>query len=84
MSQNPQPIVVVGSLNVDTFMLVKGLPQAGETIAAKGVKKAFGGKVSEDFERAVFRDVRIAFRIDYTDAVLINNPNVLKCAQGAN
>ena len=34
-------------MNMDTFMLVKGLPQIGETIAAKGVKKAFGGKVSQ-------------------------------------
>ena len=48
MSHNQERIVVVGSLNVDTFMLVNGLPQAGETIAAKAVKKAFGGKVSED------------------------------------
>ena len=47
MSQYQPRITVVGSMNMDTFMLVKGLPQIGETIAAKGVKKAFGGKVSQ-------------------------------------
>jgi hypothetical protein len=31
---------------MDTFLIINEMPVIGETIAAKSVKKAFGGKVS--------------------------------------
>ena len=39
-------IAVVGSLNTDKFLCVAQMPKLGETVAAKSVQKAFGGKVS--------------------------------------
>jgi len=37
-------VTVVGSLNVDLIASVQRLPGAGETVAAKGLRKLFGGK----------------------------------------
>ena len=45
-SRRPK-IAVVGSMNVDVFICVERNPILGETIAAKKVVKAFGGKVSQ-------------------------------------
>lgn len=37
-------VVVVGSLNVDTFVAVEALPQPGETVKGGEPSIAFGGK----------------------------------------
>ena len=37
-------VVVVGSMNVDLIASVKRLPGPGETVAAAGLEKRFGGK----------------------------------------
>jgi sugar/nucleoside kinase (ribokinase family) len=40
-------IVVLGSINIDTFLTVERQPQVGETIKASSMKQGFGGKVSK-------------------------------------
>jgi ribokinase len=37
-------VVVFGSINVDTTFTVAELPETGETVIAKGVRRTFGGK----------------------------------------
>ena len=37
-------VLVVGSLNIDYIAAVKRLPAAGETVAATGLVRRFGGK----------------------------------------
>jgi len=47
MENNPKSksIVVLGSINIDTWFKLQHIPLIGETIAAeKDVVKAFGGK----------------------------------------
>lgn len=39
-------VVVVGSINIDTFLTVDRQPQIGETMRATSMKMGYGGKVS--------------------------------------
>ena len=38
------PMIVVGSINVDLSFYIEAFPKPGETMSGTGFKKAFGGK----------------------------------------
>lgn len=40
-------IVVLGSINIDTFLTVDRQPQVGETMRATSMKLGYGGKVRD-------------------------------------
>ena len=44
MRNRSQPLLVVGSLNMDYIASVSSLPAPGETVAASGLVRRFGGK----------------------------------------
>jgi len=44
MRSRSQPLLVVGSLNMDYIASVSSLPAPGETVAASGLVRRFGGK----------------------------------------
>src|SRR5262249_28645738 len=44
MRNRPQPLLVVGSLNIDYIASVSSLPAPGETVTASGLVQRFGGK----------------------------------------
>ncbi|MBC1520110.1 ribokinase [Listeria aquatica] len=58
-------ICVVGSLNVDTTMTFKALPQVGETIAGKTIKHSAGGK---GFNQAVTAS-RLGSKVSFVGAI---------------
>ena len=53
-------VVVVGSLNVDYIAAVKRLPAPGETVAATGLVRQFGGKGANQAVAAARRGTRVS------------------------
>jgi ribokinase len=56
----PPDVVVVGSLNVDLIAQVPGLPAPGETVAATGLLRRFGGKGANQAVAAARQGARVA------------------------
>lgn len=54
-------VAVVGSLNIDLVATVKRLPRPGETVAAGGITKLFGGKGANQAVAAARQDVPVSF-----------------------
>lgn len=60
-SSNQTRVAVLGSLNVDLVASVPRLPGAGETVAATGLKKLFGGKGANQAVAAARAGARVGF-----------------------
>ncbi len=58
---NKKHVAVVGSLNVDLIASVRRLPGAGETVAATGLRKLFGGKGANQAVAASRQGVDVDF-----------------------
>lgn len=54
-------VAVVGSLNIDLVAAVKRLPRPGETVAAGGITKLFGGKGANQAIAAARQDTNVSF-----------------------
>ncbi|MGB0579826.1 MAG: ribokinase [Limisphaerales bacterium] len=54
-------VAVVGSLNIDLVATVRRLPRPGETVAAGGIAKLFGGKGANQAVAAARQDVSVSF-----------------------